>query len=147
MQIRSSFLICFLNQYLCSTTKKICLNVLFFFLKKKNQKEKSSLSTDIICRVRIIIDQFLLNSRLWLDGGGKIYSTIKMLLIINYVLLMCDIMYNSCETKSKTRYFALELGTNFQQFSLMYRKEKKDTRTHIYTRKKKLFRRIFFFQW
>ena len=29
-----------------------------FFFKKKNQKEKSSLSTDIICRVRIIIDQF-----------------------------------------------------------------------------------------
>jgi len=86
----------------------------------------------------------LLNSRLWLDGGGKIYSTIKMLLIINYVLLMCDIMYNSCETKSKTRYFALELGTNFQLFSLMYRKEKKKTLAHIYTREKKTFSTNFF---
>ena len=69
-----------------------------------------------------------------------------MLLIINYVLLMCDIMYNSCETKSKTRYFALELGTNFQQFSLMYRKEKKrHSHTYIHEKKKSFSTNFFSF--
>ena len=108
----------------------------FFFLKKKSKGEIIIVNRHYL-PCTYYYWSVLLNSRLWLDGGGKIYSTIKMLLIINYVLLMCDIMYNSCETKSKTRYFALELGTNFQLFSLMYRKGKKrHSHTYIHEKKK-----------